>query len=87
MRILAESAPDSFTIYSANVRILKRYGTSAIYSLGEIYMLLTIAAVLVILWFLGVVTSTTLGGFIHLLLVLAVVAILVRVIRGENPIA
>lgn len=50
-------------------------------------MLLTIAAVLVILWFLGVVTAYTLGGFIHLLLVLAVIAVLVRLIRGENPIA
>ena len=50
-------------------------------------MLLTIAAVLVVLWFLGVVTSYTLGGFIHLLLILAVIAVLVRLIRGENPIA
>jgi len=49
-------------------------------------MLLTIAALLVILWFLGVVTSYTLGGFIHLLLVLAVIAVIIRLIRGENPI-
>ena len=49
-------------------------------------MLFTIAAVLVILWFLGLVTSTTLGGFIHLLLVLAIVVILARVIRGESPV-
>jgi hypothetical protein len=49
-------------------------------------MLLTIAALLVVLWFLGVVTSYTLGGFIHLLLILAVIAVLVRLIRGESPV-
>ncbi len=48
-------------------------------------MLLTIAIILLILWFLGVVTSYTLGGFIYLLLVVAIIMILVRVIRGENP--
>jgi len=48
-------------------------------------MLLTIAAVLVILWLLGLVTSFTLGGFIHILLVLAIIVILVRLIRGERP--
>ncbi len=50
-------------------------------------MLFTIAAVLVILWLLGIVTSYTLGGFIHILLVIAIIAVLVRLIRGENPIA
>ena len=49
-------------------------------------MLLTIAAILVILWLLGLVTSYTLGGFIHILLVLAIIIVLIRVIRGENPI-
>ena len=48
-------------------------------------MLYTIAAILIILWLLGVVTSYTLGGFIHLLLVIAVIMILVRLIRGQNP--
>lgn len=47
-------------------------------------MLYTIAAILVVLWLLGVVTSFTLGGFIHILLVIAVIVILVRLIRGEN---
>ena len=47
-------------------------------------MLLTIAAVLIILWLLGLVTSFTLGGFIHILLVIAIIVILVRVIRGER---
>jgi hypothetical protein len=48
-------------------------------------MLYTIAAILIILWLLGLVTSYTLGGFIHVLLVIAIVVILVRVIRGEPP--
>ena len=46
-------------------------------------MLETIAVVVVVLWLLGLVTSHTMGGFIHLLLVIAVVAILVRIIRGR----
>jgi len=49
-------------------------------------MLWTIAVILVIMWLLGVVTSYTLGGFLHLLLVLALVAVLIRVIQGRNPI-
>lgn len=47
-------------------------------------MLYTIALVLVILWLLGLVTSTTLGGFIHILLVIAVVVILLRLISGRR---
>jgi len=48
-------------------------------------MLFTIAALLVIFWLLGLVSSYTLGGFIHILLVIAVIVVLVRVIRGQNP--
>jgi Family of unknown function (DUF5670) len=48
-------------------------------------MLETIAIVLVILWLLGMVSSYTLGGFIHILLVIAVIVIIVRIIRGRNP--
>lgn len=47
-------------------------------------MLYTIAIVLGILWLLGVVTSNVLGGFIHILLVIAIIVVLIRVIRGEN---
>jgi lipopolysaccharide export LptBFGC system permease protein LptF len=47
-------------------------------------MLETIAVVLVVLWLLGFVSSYTMGGFIHVLLVLAVVVILIRVIRGRS---
>lgn len=48
-------------------------------------MLYTIAVVLLILWLLGLVTSYTLGGFIHILLVIAVVVVLLRIIRGQPP--
>jgi len=47
-------------------------------------MLLTVAVVLAVLWFLGLITSYTFGGFIHILLVLAIVALLVNVISGRR---
>lgn len=47
-------------------------------------MLWTLAVVLLVLWGLGLVTSYTLGGFIHILLVLAIVAVLIRVIQGRR---
>ena len=49
-------------------------------------MLWTIAVILLIMWLLGIVTAYTLGGFIHLLLVVAIVAVLIRVIQGQRPI-
>ena len=49
-------------------------------------MLWTIAVVLLILWLLGLVTSYTMGGFIHILLLLALAAVLIRVIQGRRPI-
>ena len=49
-------------------------------------MLYTIAVVLVILWLLGVVTSYTVGGLIHILLVLALISILIRVIQGRSAV-
>ena len=48
-------------------------------------MLYTIAVVLVILWLLGLVTSTTMGGLVHVLLVIAIVVVLLRVISGRAP--
>jgi hypothetical protein len=48
-------------------------------------MLYTIAVILIVLWLLGLVTSTTMGGFIHILLVIAVVVILLRIITGRKP--
>jgi hypothetical protein len=50
-------------------------------------MLYTIAVILLVLWLLGVVTSYTLGGFVHVLLVIAIVMVLIRLIQGKNPIA
>lgn len=48
-------------------------------------MLYTIAVVLVVLWLLGMVTSTTMGGLLHALIVIALVVVLLRVISGRNP--
>jgi hypothetical protein len=48
-------------------------------------MLSTLVIVLLILWLLGVVTSYTLGGLIHILLVIAIIVVLLRVIQGRNP--
>ncbi len=47
-------------------------------------MLWTLAVILVVLWALGMVTSYTMGGFVHILLVVAVVVVLVRVIQGRK---
>jgi hypothetical protein len=47
-------------------------------------MLYTIAVILIVLWLLGFVTSYTMGGFIHILLVIAVVVILIQVIQGRR---
>lgn len=49
-------------------------------------MLMTILIILLALWLLGVISSYTLGGFIHILLVLAIVVVLIRVIQGRRPI-
>lgn len=48
-------------------------------------MLYTIAVVLLVLWLLGLVSSYTIGGFIHILLVVAIVLVLLRVISGRKP--
>lgn len=49
-------------------------------------MLWTIFVILLILWLLGMVSSYTFGGFIHLLLILAIAVVLIRVIQGRNPV-
>jgi len=49
-------------------------------------MLWTIFVVLLLLWLLGMVTSYTLGGFIHILLVIAIAAVLIRLIQGRRPV-
>ena len=52
---------------------------------GEVSMLYTIAVILVLLWLAGLLTSYTMGGLIHVLLVIAIVVILFRVISGRKP--
>lgn len=47
-------------------------------------MLYTLAVILILLWILGLVTATTVGGFIHILLVIAVVVVLLRIIQGRR---
>jgi hypothetical protein len=49
-------------------------------------MLMTIFVLLLVLWLLGVLTSSTLGGFIHLLLLVAIGVVLIRIIQGRRPI-
>ncbi len=49
-------------------------------------MLWTIFVVLLVLWMLGMVTSYTLGGFIHLLLIVALAVVLIRIIQGRAPV-
>lgn len=49
-------------------------------------MLITIATILLVLWILGLITSYTISGFIHILLVIAVVLFLIRIIQGRRPI-
>ena len=50
-------------------------------------MLTTIAIILLVLWLVGVIGFQTVSGFIHILLVVAIVLFLIRVIRGQNPVA
>jgi len=49
-------------------------------------MLMTIAVILLIMWLLGMVTTYTMGGFIHLLLLLAIAVVLIRIIQGRRPV-
>ena len=50
-------------------------------------MLWTIFVILLILWLLGIATANTLGGFIHILLLLAIATVLIRIIQGRNPVS
>ena len=69
---------------------LKQYPGDSTVKEGELTqkegkMLWTIAVVLIILWALGLVTGYTMGNFIHILLVIAIIVVLVRVIQGRRP--
>jgi hypothetical protein len=68
-----------------SVRALTLINGSRIQPRKDINMLYTVAVVLIILWLLGLVTSYTMGGLIHVLLVIAIVVILLRVISGRRP--
>lgn len=70
----------SFKVYAGRIISV----SVSILFINTFSMLYTIATILVILWLLGLVTSYTLGGFIHLLLVIAIIVVLVKVIRGEK---
>jgi hypothetical protein len=54
--------------------------------LKGVSMLWTIFVILLVLWLLGMVSSYTMGGFIHILLVIAIVVVLIRLISGRNPV-
>jgi hypothetical protein len=69
---------------SDNTSILDSRQTNRRYNNEDTIMLYTIAVILIILWLLGLVTSYTIGGFIHILLVVAVIMILVRLISGRG---
>ncbi len=53
--------------------------------IGGDIMLWTVIVVLIVLWLLGIVTSYTMGGLIHILIVIAIIVVLVRIIQGRNP--
>ena len=50
-------------------------------------MLYTIAVIFIILWLIGVIAHVTIGGFIHVLLVVAIIMFLIRIIQGRNPLS
>jgi hypothetical protein len=60
-----------------------RWTASRTHDFKEVLMLWTISGILLLLWLLGLVGSYTMGGFIHILLVVAVITVLVRIIRGR----
>jgi hypothetical protein len=82
---LADSAGSASSIALLRTSVFGDYYV-LIAAAKEISMLWTIAVLLLILWALGMVSSYTLGGFIHILLVLAIVVVLIRVIQGRSPV-
>jgi Family of unknown function (DUF5670) len=80
---LSEAADPSSSITTATQSA--HLSTHCARNRKETPMLETIAIILVVLWLLGMVSSYTLGGFIHILLVIAVIIVIIRIIRGRNP--
>ena len=85
-RIGAVLAVDFLARYLCTLpyRIVRAIGSILVFPNGETAMLETVAILLVVLWALGLVTSYTLGGFIHVLLVLALIVIAMRVVQGRR---
>jgi hypothetical protein len=73
------------TLHRSESRVIHGFQRFALSFNRTVVMLYTIAVVLVILWLLGLVTSYTMGGLIHVLLVIAIVVVLLRVISGRSP--
>jgi len=65
--------------------LVQNRASPAVTKARKTYMLYTIAVVLIVLWLLGLVSSYTIGGFIHVLLVVAVIMVLVSLISGRKP--
>jgi hypothetical protein len=74
-RFMSLKATGSRTLVASNVRAAAREVRA---------MLLTVAVVLTVLWLFGVISSYTLGGYLHILLVLAVIALAIRIIEGRR---
>jgi hypothetical protein len=75
-----QPSPDTL----ASKSVLLRYART--FALGRFEMLWTIFVILLVLWLVGLVSSYTLGGFIHLLLVAAVVVLILQLISGRRPV-
>jgi hypothetical protein len=72
-------------VYSGSARLLETAGITLQRQLpGEDTMLWTICVILIVLWLLGMVSSYTMGGLIHILLVIAIIVVLVRIIQGRK---
>jgi hypothetical protein len=85
--LLAMYTEDTGPAQSVCARQHMRFRAGRLRSLSMSLVLSTIVIVLLVLWLLGVVTSYTMGGLIHILLVVAVIAVLLRIIQGRNPLA
>jgi hypothetical protein len=75
---------DAVRAHAAVLRAASRTTTAAVTPRGALTVLYTIAVILLILWALGLVSGTTVGGFVHVLLVIAVIVVLLQLISGRR---
>lgn len=75
---------ESYSIGGATDETLKSHSFARTFQIRKSKMLYTIAVILIVLWLLGLVSSYTMGGFIHVLLVVALVVIVIQVIQGRR---